>query len=221
MTGRAKVTLLLVEDYRLMFEGLSSILAEYPDFNVVGVATSVKDAVEKAVLLKPDLVLMDYRLPDGDGVQATERIRVNLPDTAILFLSSETSESAVMRAVEAGASGFVSKAATAEELVGAIRQAAAGEFLLETATMARLLEARRQIQDRPGQPAEAPRRLTPREQEVLRLLAGGLDNGEIATHLGIEYGAVRTNVRGALEKLGAHTRAQAVAAAGRAGLLDG
>src|SRR5438094_8840707 len=80
VTGRAKVTLLLVEDYRLMFEGLSSILAEYPDFDVVGVATTVKDAVEKAVLLKPDLVLMDYRLPDGDGVQATERIRVNLPD---------------------------------------------------------------------------------------------------------------------------------------------
>src|SRR2546430_6589522 len=124
-----------------MFEGLSSILAEYPDFNVVGEATTVKDAVEKAVLLKPVLVLMHYRLPGGDGVQATGRIRVNLPDTAILFLSAETSESAVMRAVEAGASGFVSKASTSEELVGAIRQAAAGEFLLETATMARLLAA--------------------------------------------------------------------------------
>ena len=203
-----------------MFEGLSSMLGEYPDFNVIGVATTVKDAVEKAVLLKPDLVLMDYRLPDGDGAQAAERIRVKLPETAILFLSAETSESAVMRAVEAGASGFVSKGATAEELIGAIRKAAEGEFLLEAATMARLLEARQQTQDRPGQPAVVSHQLTPSEQEVLMLLAGGLDNGEIATHLGIGSGEVRTHVHGVLEKLGAHTRSQAVATARRTGLVN-
>ena len=134
-----KINVLLVEDHRLMFEGLSSLLTEYSDINVLGVATTVADAIAKASLLKPDLVLMDYRLPDGDGAQASERIRSLLPDTAVLFLSADPSEASIMRAVEAGASGYVSKGASAEELVNSIRKAAEGEFLLEAATMARLL----------------------------------------------------------------------------------
>lgn len=219
MPGRINV--LLVEDHRLMFEGLSSLLAEYPDINVLGVATTVADAVAKATLLKPDLVLMDFRLPDGDGAQAGERIRAKLPDTAILFLSADPSESAMMRAVEAGASGYVSKAASAEELVGSIRKAAEGEFLLEAATMARLLEQRRQSQQKAGEQQRLSGVLTQRERDVLRLMAGGLDNYEIADELGIGYGTVRGHVRGVLEKLAAHTRLQAVAEARKAGLVEG
>jgi DNA-binding NarL/FixJ family response regulator len=217
---RGKIKLLLVEDHRLMFEGLSSLLAEYPDINVMGVATTVADAIAKASLLKPDLVLMDYRLPDGDGAQASERIRGTLPDTAILFLSADPSESSIMRAVEAGASGYVSKAASAEDLVSSIRKAADGEFLLEAATMARLLEQRRQSQQKAVEHQRLSSELTPRERDVLRLLAGGLDNFEIADELGIGYGTVRGHVRGVLEKLGAHTRLQAVAEARKAGLLE-
>ena len=219
MPGRINV--LLVEDHRLMFEGLSSLLAEYPDINVLGVATTVADAVAKATLLKPDLVLMDFRLPDGDGAQAGERIRAKLPDTAILFLSADPSESAMMRAVEAGASGYVSKAASAEELVGSIRKAAEGEFLLEAATMARLLEQRRQSQQKAGEQQRLSGVLTQRERDVLRLMALGLDNHEIADELGIGYGTVRGHVRGVLEKLAAHTRLQAVAEARKAGLVEG
>ena len=219
MPGRINV--LLVEDHRLMFEGLSSLLAEYPDINVLGVATTVADAVAKATLLKPDLVLMDFRLPDGDGAQAGERIRAKLPDTAILFLSADPSESAMMRAVEAGASGYVSKAASAEELVGSIRKAAEGEFLLEAATMARLLEQRRQSQQKAGEQQRLSGVLTQRERDVLRLMAGGLDNYEIADELGIGYGTVRGHIHGVLEKLAAHSRLQAVAEARKAGLVEG
>ena len=215
-----KINVLLVEDHRLMFEGLSSLLAEYPDINVMGVATTVVDAVAKASLLKPDLVLMDYRLPDGDGAQASERIRSLLPDTAVLFLSADPSESAIMRAVEAGASGYVSKAASAEELVSSIRKAAEGEFLLEAATMARLLEQRRQSQQRATEQKRLRSELTPREHDVLKLMARGLDNYEIAEELGIGYGTVRGHVRGVLEKLAAHTRLHAVAEARKAGLLE-
>jgi DNA-binding NarL/FixJ family response regulator len=215
-----KINVLLVEDHRLMFEGLSSLLAEYPDINVMGVATTVVDAVAKASLLKPDLVLMDYRLPDGDGAQASERIRALMPDTAVLFLSADPSESAIMRAVEAGASGYVSKAASAEELVSSIRKAAEGEFLLEAATMARLLEQRRQSQQRATEHKRLSGDLTPREHDVLKLMARGLDNYEIAEELGIGYGTVRGHVRGVLEKLASHTRLHAVAEARKAGLLE-
>ena len=215
-----KINVLLVEDHRLMFEGLSSLLTEYSDINVLGVATTVADAIAKASLLKPDLVLMDYRLPDGDGAQASERIRSLLPDTAILFLSADPSEASIMRAVEAGASGYVSKGASAEELVNSIRKAAEGEFLLEAATMARLLEQRHQSQQKATEQRRLINDLTPRERDVLRLMAGGLDNHEISDELGIGYGTVRGHVRGVLEKLGSHTRLHAVAAARKAGLLD-
>lgn len=215
-----KINVLLVEDHRLMFEGLSSLLAEYPDINVLGVATTVADAVEKASLLKPDLVLMDYRLPDGDGAQASERIRAADPEIAILFLSADPSESAMMRAVEAGGAGFVSKAASAEVLVSSIRKAAAGEFLLEAATMARLLERKRRDQSAASARAQLAADITAREREVLRLMARGLDNFEIADELRIGYGTVRGHVRGVLEKLGAHSRLQAVAEARKAGLVD-
>ena len=215
-----KINILLVEDHRLMFEGLTSLLSEYADISVLGVATTVGDAVAKANLLKPDLVLMDYRLPDGDGAEASQRIRKMLPDTAIVFLSAESSEAAMMRAVESGASGYVSKAASAEVLVNSIRKAASGEFLLEAATMARLLEQRRKAQQASAEQQKLSNELTPREHDVLRLMARGLDNFDIADDLGIGYGTVRGHVRGVLEKLGAHSRLQAVAAARKAGLLE-
>jgi DNA-binding NarL/FixJ family response regulator len=220
LSAQVKVNILLVEDHRLMFEGLSSLLAEYPDLNMVGVATTVKDAVDKALLLRPDVVLMDYRLPDGDGAQATEQIRAGLPDTSIVFLSADISEGPMMRAVEAGAAGYVSKAASADELVGAIRRAAEGEFLLEAATMARLLDQRRSG-SRATEQVRLSAELTPQEREVLKLIAGGHDNFEIASRLGIGYGTVRGHVRGILDKLGVHSRLQAVVAARQAGLIGG
>ena len=214
------IKLLLVEDHRLMFEGLTSLLSEYDDLTVLGVATTVADAVQKAMFLKPDVVLMDYRLPDGDGAQATEKIRAQLPETAVVFLSADISESAMMRAVEAGAAGYVSKAASAEELISAVRRAADGEFLVGASTMARLLEQRRRQERLEAEHARIGSELTGREREVLALMADGLDNYDIAKELRIGYGTVRGHVRGVLEKLGAHSKLQAVATARQNGLVE-
>src|SRR5690242_5580017 len=133
------VTVLIVEDHRLMVEGLSSLLAEAPELKVAGTASTVREAVEAAGKLQPQVVLMDFRLPDGNGAEATERIRREHPEVAVLFLSADVSDEAMMLAVDAGACGYVSKAASAEELVSALRRAGEGEFLLPAATMTRLL----------------------------------------------------------------------------------
>lgn len=221
MSTDQAIKVLVVEDHRLMFEGLTALLSEVSDLRVVGVATTVADSVQKAILLKPDVVLMDYRLPDGDGVQATETIRSALPETAVVFLSADVSETSMMRAVEAGAAGYISKAASAEDLVGAVRKAADGEFLVGPSTMARLLQQRRDAERRQASQARVAAELTAREREVLALMADGLDNHDIADHLRIGYGTVRGHVRGVLEKLGAHSKLQAVATARQVGLVQG
>ena len=214
-----KIDILLVEDDRLMFEGLAILLGEEPGMHVVGVATTGAEAVEKAKLLKPDVVLMDFHLPDGDGTAPTERIRDLLPDTAILFLSADSSESALQRAVEAGASGYLSKGAPAHELSASIRRAAEGEFLLEAATVARLNEQRRRSQLRPSQQQRKVQRLTRPEHDVLVQMAKGLDNSQIAEALQIGQAAVRGHVHRILEKLGSHSKVQALERARQTGLI--
>src|SRR2546428_3610745 len=213
-------TVLIVEDHRLMVEGLTSLLGEEPELKVVGTASTVKDAVEAARTLLPQVVLMDSRLSDGNGAEATERIRQEHPEVAVLFLSVDVSDEAMMRAVDAGACGYVSKAATAEELINAIRRAGEGEFLLPAATMARLLARQRDARRSQALKEKLEDELTSREREVLKMMAAGLDNYDIAEKLGIGYATVRSHVRGVLEKLGARSRLQAVALARESGLIS-
>jgi len=217
---QSKIDILLVEDDRLMFEGLAILLGDEPDLRVVGVATSGAEAVEKAQLLAPDVVLIDYHLPDGDGTAPSERIHNLLPDTAILFLSADITESALQRAVDAGASGYLSKAATTAELTDSIRRAASGEYLLEAATVARLSEQSRRSQLRPSQQSRRAPRLTGAEHEVLVHMARGLDNAQIAETLHIGESAVRGHVHRILGKLGSHSKLQALATARQAGLIE-
>jgi DNA-binding NarL/FixJ family response regulator len=215
------LTILIVEDHRLMAEGLASLLGETQEMKVVGTAGSVQEAVTVARSLHPQVVLMDFRLPDGNGAEATLRIKKDSPEVAVLFLSAEVSDEAMMQAVDAGACGYVSKAATAEELTTAIRRAAEGEFLLPAATMTRLLSRQREARRSAAARDKIADELTTREHEVLKMMASGLDNYDIADSLGIGYGTVRSHVRGVLEKLGARSRLQAVAAAREAGLING
>src|SRR5438270_13207205 len=203
-----------------MFEGLAILLGDEPDMRVVGVATTGAEAVEKAQLLTPDVVLIDYHLPHGDGTAPCEKIRTRRPDTAILFLSADVTESALQRAVDAGASGYLSKAATTLELTDSIRRAADGEYLLEAATVARLSEQRRRSQLRPSQQSKRAPRLSAAEREVLVHMAHGLANAQIAETLHIAESAVRGHVHRILGKLGSHSKAQALATARQSGLID-
>lgn len=215
------IRLMIVDDHRMVVEGLSSILGAEPEIEIVAIAGTVAEGFRLAGESLPDVVLMDFRLPDGDGAQATRKIRSALPDCAVLFLSADASDTAMLKAVEAGACGYVAKDTDVASLVEAIRRAAEGEFLLPAATMARLLQHQRQGWSE----AEARRNfdgeISPREKEVLKLMATGRDNHAIATELGIGYGTVRSHVRHILEKLYAHSRLEAVATAREHGLLAG
>ena len=191
-----------------MFEGLSSVLGDFSDVTVTGVATSAADAVDKAAHLDPDVVLMDTRLHDSAGTETCMRIREARPDVAVLFLSAEGGEELMMRAAAAGAAGFLSPEVSAKELVGAIRKLADGELLVTMAAMARQVHP--PADGAAGGNAGEP---TAREREVLALLSSGLTNHEIATRLGIEPRAVRALVRSLIEKRGVHSKAQAVGTA--------
>ena len=215
------IAVLIVEDHKLMVEGLSSLLGEMPELKVAGTAGTVQQAVDAARSLQPQVVLMDFRLPDCNGAEATERIRREHPEVAVLFLSADVSDDAMMQAVDAGACGYVSKAASAEELKTAILRAAEGEFLLPAATMSRLLARQRDARRTQAAKKRLADELTAREREVLKMMASGLDNYDIADKLGIGYGTVRSHVRGVLEKLGARSRLQAVALARESGLISG
>jgi two-component system response regulator DevR len=215
------ISVLIVEDHRLMVEGLAALLGEEAQLKVVGIAGTVQEAVDAAKRLQPQVVLMDYRLPDGTGADATERIRMEQPDIAVLFLSADVSDEAMMLAVDAGACGYVSKAASGEELTDAILRAGEGEFLLPAATMSRLLARQREARRAQAEKDKLVEDLTVREHEVLKMMAAGLDNYDIADRLGIGYGTVRSHVRGVLEKLGARSRLQAVAFARDSGLISG
>ncbi len=197
----------MADDHTLFRQGLVSLLADEPDLEVVGEATSGEEALELAHVLRPDLVLMDVRMPGMSGVEATRRLLSELPGLKVIILTVSEDDEDLFGAIEAGARGYVLKNADAEELLRAIRQVHAGRALVSPAMTLRILEALRT-----GQfplPREIP--LTPREQEVLRLLVQGATNREIARALTISENTVKTHVRHILEKLGLQNRSQVAA----------
>jgi two-component system response regulator DevR len=215
---RAPIKVLLAQQDRLMFEGLMSVLSEHTELDLVGVATSAADAVEKSLVLKPDVVVMDVRLSDSDGAHACERIRNRMPDVAVLFLSADVSGDSMERAVMAGAAGYLSSDVSTTELVNAIQKLADGEMLVTASTLARMLRGRQAPSFEGDSPAPAVP-LSKLEREVLTRLALAMPNADIAAELETGPAEVRGLVRGVLEKLGVHSRMQAVEAARRAGLI--
>ncbi|KUL35442.1 response regulator [Streptomyces regalis] len=204
---------LLVEDHRAVAEGLWALLDEYDDLTVVGWADSVAEAVPMTEQLSPQVALIDYRLPDGTGADAAARIRAHDPAVVVVFLSADTSDAALLAAVEAGASGYLLKSAGGDEIAAAIRAAAAGETLIPARTLMEVLARHRETTRASAQQTERLNSLTAREQEILALMTQGLDNRAIADHLTISYATVRTHVRGILEKLEARSQLEAVAKA--------
>ncbi|MDX3228308.1 response regulator transcription factor [Streptomyces sp. ME19-01-6] len=214
MTAPADLTkVLIVEDHRVVAEGLWALLAEYSDLTVVGWADSVAEVVPMAKELGPDVALVDFRLPDGTGADAAAAIRAQDPSTAIVILSADASDSALLAAVEAGACGYLLKSASGDEIGAAIRSAAEGETLIPASTLVEVLARHRETVRSSAQQTERLESLTPREQEILTLMSQGLDNRAVAERLSISYATVRTHVRKILEKLEVRSQLEAVAKA--------
>jgi len=206
------ITVLLVDDHPVVRSGLQGMLAGEPDITVVGEAGSADEAVTAARALRPTVVLMDLRMPGGDGVTATSGVLAAVPGTRVVVLTTYESDTDILRAVEAGAAGYLLKDASRADLVAAIRSAARGETVLAPSVATRLVDRIRRPQ--------AADTLSPRELEVLRLVANGLSNVEIGRELFISEATVKTHLLRAFAKLGVSDRTAAVTAVIAAGLLD-
>ncbi|HLZ57702.1 MAG TPA: response regulator transcription factor [Ktedonosporobacter sp.] len=205
------IRILLVDDHSVVREGLRVFLEHDPELQVVDEAENGVEAVEKARQLRPDVVLMDLLIPGMDGIAATSLIRHELPRTEVVVLTSMLESASVAGAIRAGAIGYLLKDAHSAELRSAIKAAAAGQIQLSPQASAYLL---REIRE-----PENPEQLTERETDVLRLLAQGYANKEIAATLHVAEDTVKTHVRHILMKLGVQSRTQATLAAMRLGLV--
>jgi DNA-binding NarL/FixJ family response regulator len=213
-------SVLIADDQALVRVGLRKILENDPRATVAGEAADGEEAVEAAAQLAPDVVLMDIRMPVLDGIEATRRIVRARPATRVLILTTFGLDNYVYDALRAGASGFMLKDAPPEEIAAAVQILARGEALLAPAITRAVVEefARQQPAPSPSQPA-ALEHLTPREQEVLALLARGLSNSEICQHLVISEATTKTHVARILQKLDLRDRVQAVIYAYENGLV--
>ena len=212
--GGPRIRVLIVDDHEIFVQSLERLLGAEPTIKVVGAAGSVAEAVKAATAYLPDIVLMDFELPDGDGVSATEQIRALTPSAKVVMLSRRGDPGALARAIAAGCAGFVTKTEPAHTLVGAIRVAFEGEALWPAADLPQLLG--RLSSTRRGLGAD----LGARELEVLGLVAAGFPNKAIAQRLHISLNTVRNHVQRILYKLDAHSRLEAVAIAVREGIID-
>jgi two-component system, NarL family, response regulator DevR len=204
---------LIVEDHQVVAEGLAALINDQKDMKVVGQAGTVADSIAQAAELKPDLVLVDFRLTDGTGADAATAIRQLRPETKLIFLTREDSEAARFAALEAGASGFIHKSRAAQDVVDAIRTVADGGNLFTPRGIAQLISNRREIEAQLD-------RLTAREKEVLRLMAEGIASRDIASKLGISYTTVRTHIRSLGSKLGVHSKLEAIIKARELALVE-
>ena len=204
------VRVLIVDDDELMRAGLRGVLASDPEIEIAGEAADGRDAVYRARKLEPDVVLMDVRMPDVDGISATRQLLDALRETRVMILTTFEDDDYIFGALNAGASGFLLKRTRPEDLIAAIHTIAAGDSLLSPSVTSRVIE---RMARQPAPDASRDARLdelTPRELEVLELVARGLSNGEIAAALVIEESTVKTHLKRVLMKLGVRDRVQAV-----------
>jgi len=211
--------LLIVDDHEVVRQGLAAMLGRRPAFHIVAEAGTVAEAVAAARKFRPDLVVMDVRLPDGSGIEACREIRAEMPDTRVVMLTSYPDEDAVLSAIIAGASGYLLKQVRARDLVAALEAVGRGESLLDPAVTGRVLERIRRIAtaDQPDELAQ----LTSQEQKILLLVAEGKTNKQIAAEVFLSDKTVKNYVSSILAKLNLERRAQAAAYMARIHNTDG
>ncbi len=223
MSGQ-KIRVLIADDQRLMREGVRIILEDAPDMEVVGEAENGLLATQLAQQQQPDVILMDIRMPLLDGVEATERInKLDGPKPRILLLTTFDTPELVLEGMRAGASGYLLKDCTSEELCSAVRTVARGQILLQASSIPQLLAGLRaqepQVSQNTGLSSEIEKLgLTSRELEVVRLIAQGYSNTEIATGLIVSEATVKTHINHIFSKLGARDRSQVIVRARQLGL---
>ena len=208
------VDVLIVDDHRMFADGLARLLADEEGISVVGVATTGMEAVELAARLKPHVVLMDYAIPDQDGVAITIEMKRRDPRVMVVMLTGTTEDRVLLAAIEAGCSGFLTKDKAATDVAQAVRAAAAGEALISSALLARLLPRLNRTDRSLGAD------LTDREREILAFLARGMSNKAIASNLYLSVNTIRNYIQAVLKKLGAHSKLEAVSTAVREGIIE-
>lgn len=212
------IRVLLVDDQQLLTDSLSRLLAAEPDISVVGVAGTVAEA-RRLARERMDVVLMDYRLPDGTGADATRAIKGRWPKARVVMLTAIADDETVLESIQAGADGYLTKDRAVEDVVAAVRDAAAGETLLPRSVIMGIAQRVATARERP---ADRPtiETLTARELEVLRALAEGLATPEMCERLDISRNTLRTHVQNIMAKLHAHSKLEAVTVALRLRIID-
>jgi DNA-binding NarL/FixJ family response regulator len=205
------IRLLFVDDHAMVIDTFCRALDREDDITVIATATTAGDAYDAALAHQPDVILMDYVLPDGNGVTAAARILAELPDSKVILLTGSGAGHGLRAAVTAGCVGYLDKTGSLDKVISAVRAVASGAVIMSREDLTRLI---------PDPADSRARALTTREREILGLVADGLPNLAIAEHLTLNVTTVRKHVQNMLTKLHAHSRLEAVAVARRIGVLD-
>ena len=203
------IRIVIVDDQRLIREGLAALLALVSDLQILGQAADGQAAIELAATLSPDVILMDVRMPGMNGVAATREIRRRFPTTRVIVLTTFDDDEYVFQSLQAGASGYLLKNADPDHLAAAIRAVHAGDSILDPAVTNKVIQ-RAVSADAAAPLLTLSEKLTPREREILHLIVQGATNAEIAAHLCLSEGTVKNHISHILDKLGARDRVQAV-----------
>ncbi|MFD5497590.1 response regulator [Streptomyces sp. NPDC001812] len=210
------IRVFLLDDHEVVRRGVHDLLNDEPDITVVGEAATAEQALVRVPALRPDVAVLDVRLPDGDGVTVCRELRSKMPDLACLMLTSFDDEEALLDSIMAGASGYVLKQIQGSDLVAAVRTVASGQSLLDPSATTRLMARLRQEQEEPEKEPDALPGLTEREREILALIGEGLTNRQIGQRLYLAEKTVKNHISRLLAKLGVERRIQAAVIATQA-----
>jgi len=211
-----EIRILIVDDHPVVREGIGSMLKKEADFKMVGEASNGLEAIEKARELSPDVVLMDLRMPEMDGVEAISRIKAEKPEVKFIILTTYSDDEYIFKGIAAGARAYLLKDAPRDELFKAIRMVSRGESLIQPVVASRVLDKLAEL----SRKTPAADTLSDREIEVLRLMAGGQSNKDIADHLSITQSTVKTHITSIFQKLNVTTRTEAVTNALKKGIIQ-